>query len=479
MSMASFATDPPTPPTKTSEALRVSLRAVNEELETMKKQWYEEKKHLLGEKAILQDAAHRLNLQVAEAHSESKKVMQDQRAHERARSSLETELDKTKKTVLDLEEELRAERSRLRGLTSERGRIEREKDDIALQLHRTESDMDGIKRQLQEAKDENHHLEAELRANATSEQKARLLDVKVTQNAETIQHLREERSLLVGDHKELQRRFAEVSEHLNQLRDEYAMSQTSHEKRRHQLDMALHEVDDLKCALSSQASELERQRAQAENNQATTSAVAVLAEDLRRVKKEAEAFGQDLKQLRAEKVKMEDEMSKARRREKQVESKAKVLGEQLDKAKTICEKWKTHVCAMDEDQLSTMKLRHNKECKGLIVQIRYLKAKFTRESALRCDLGYQKRYLLVLLARFEKSEERILAAIARVGFAGPPDPPKPRSRSLKTVALSVVFAVRTRRASDKWRAACSSKQAIADALEEIQRGRTHSERHAS
>lgn len=56
----------------------------------------------------------------------------------------------------------------------------------------------------------------------------------------------------------------------------------------------------------------------------------------------------------------------------------------------------------DERQLSVIKIQHNKECKGLIVQIRYLKAKFTRESTLRSDLSYQKQYLLVLLSRYEK-----------------------------------------------------------------------------
>jgi hypothetical protein len=52
--------------------------------------------------------------------------------------------------------------------------------------------------------------------------------------------------------------------------------------------------------------------------------------------------------------------------------------------------------------VSALKLQHNKECKGLIVQIRYLKAKFTREAALRADLGFQKGYLLVVLAQFER-----------------------------------------------------------------------------
>lgn len=55
----------------------------------------------------------------------------------------------------------------------------------------------------------------------------------------------------------------------------------------------------------------------------------------------------------------------------------------------------------DDGQLSAIKLQHNRECKGLIVQIRYLKAKFTRESSLRCNLGYQKQYLLILLTKHE------------------------------------------------------------------------------
>jgi myosin protein heavy chain len=48
--------------------------------------------------------------------------------------------------------------------------------------------------------------------NARAEQKARLLEARVVENAETIDQLRQERSLLVSDHKELQKRFSEISE---------------------------------------------------------------------------------------------------------------------------------------------------------------------------------------------------------------------------------------------------------------------------
>ena len=55
-----------------------------------------------------------------------------------------------------------------------------------------------------------------------------------------------------------------------------------------------------------------------------------------------------------------------------------------------------------DGQLTALKLQHKNECKGLIVQIKYLKAKWTRESTLRSDLGYQKQDLLILLARSER-----------------------------------------------------------------------------
>jgi len=56
-------------------------------------------------------------------------------------------------------------------------------------------------------------------ANATAEQKARLLEVKAEENAETIEQLRHERSLLAVEHKKLQQRFKKAMEvctlHLN------------------------------------------------------------------------------------------------------------------------------------------------------------------------------------------------------------------------------------------------------------------------
>lgn len=61
--------------------------------------------------------------------------------------------------------------------------------------------------------------------------------------------------------------------------------------------------------------------------------VAALESDLRRVKRDAEAFGRDLKILRTEKEKQQekhkDELTKAERAKKQAQTQIRLLNEQL------------------------------------------------------------------------------------------------------------------------------------------------------
>ncbi|CCM02679.1 uncharacterized protein FIBRA_04784 [Fibroporia radiculosa] len=483
MSTSSLLSEPPTPPTKTSEALRANLREVTSQLASMKKTWQEEKRQLLGEKAVLQDATTRLNAEVRDAKNEVRKLVETERAGEKARAGIQGELDWAKRAIDDLESELKAERTRLRTLTTEQARAQRDKDEVVLQLHRTETDITDVRDHVQRLKEENHKLEKELRSNALAEQKARLLETKVAQNTETIEQLRQERSLLVTDHKELQKRYSKASEHMNKLKDEYAASQTSHDERRHQLDLRMLEIDDLRRALAEQADELHRAEAEKDRIVAEKSdvarTVAALEADLRRVRADAEAFGRDLKLLRAQKDRLEEERrldaAGAERAQKQAHAQVRLLKEEAErqrqKAAAVDEELHRHVCAADEQQLAGLKLQHNKECKGLIVQIRYLKAKFARESALRDGLGYQKQYLLVLLARLEKNEQTVLAAIARIGFPEVRPPAPLRKRKLRSVALSVMFILRSKRASDAWREQSASKQAIATALQEVRQRR--------
>ncbi|KAJ7066450.1 hypothetical protein C8F01DRAFT_1365974 [Mycena amicta] len=496
---ATLPSEPPTPPTKTTDALRSDLRSVNDNLTKMKKQWEEEKDRLLGEKAVLQDAANRLNIKVRTVEDEARQVGATKKTTEKLKAGIEGELEQARRTISDLEADLKAERSRLRSSSAEQTRAQRERENVLAQLQRTETDMKDVKQQLHRLKDENRELESELRTNATAEQKARLLEVRVSENAEIAEQLRQERSLLASDHKELQRKLTEITDQTNRLRAEYRTSQAAHDDRRHELDIQRAEIDDLRRALDGQAdqlqrAEVEKDRLAAEKGDVART-VASLQSEIARVRREAEALGRDLKHLRSEKERLEskhkEESQKAERALKQSQTQLRVVTEQLEeqreKAARAKEDLKNHVCVMDDRQLSALKLQHNRECKGLMVHIRFLKAQVTRESSLRGALCYQKDYLLILLSKFERryaklfgrlrvtshrfSERNIISSIARIGFPLSNTPPPRKQKRLKSVALTVIFLGRAKRVSDWWREQNAAKHAVRAALEEVRRNR--------
>ncbi|KAK0202528.1 hypothetical protein DFS33DRAFT_908013 [Desarmillaria ectypa] len=117
ISHPSLASEPPTPPTKTSEALRANLRSLNSQLSSLKKQWDQEREQLQGEKAVLQDVANRLNDKVRQAKEEATKISQIEKAGQKIRSDIQVDLDKAQKTISELETELKTERAQLRMLT--------------------------------------------------------------------------------------------------------------------------------------------------------------------------------------------------------------------------------------------------------------------------------------------------------------------------------------------------------------------------
>ena len=81
--------------------------------------------------------------------------------------------------------------------------------------------------------------------------------------------------------------------------------------------------------------------------------VAALEADLRRVRRDAEAFGRDLKALRAQKDRVEEERreerSKTERAQKQAQAQIRVLTEELEghkaKVREAKEQWRSHICA--------------------------------------------------------------------------------------------------------------------------------------
>lgn len=143
----------------------------------------------------------------------------------------------------------------------------------------------------------------------------------------------------------------------NNLRNEYVAQSTSHDNRRHELDLHRLEIEDLRRALDDCAHDLKR--VEKEKDKVATEksdvarTVAALEADLKRVRRDAEAFGRDLKLLRGEKEKLEvtnkDEIAKAERARKQAQTQIRLLTEQLetqkDKTAQALGNLKSHVCA--------------------------------------------------------------------------------------------------------------------------------------
>jgi hypothetical protein len=71
--------EPPTPPTRTSENLRANIQSLNVHLDALKAQSLEQKRNLEIEKATLQETANRLNLQVHSAKGEIKRAAENER----------------------------------------------------------------------------------------------------------------------------------------------------------------------------------------------------------------------------------------------------------------------------------------------------------------------------------------------------------------------------------------------------------------
>jgi predicted nucleic acid-binding Zn-ribbon protein len=101
------------------------------------------------------------------------------------------------------------------------------------------------------------------------------------------------------------------------------------------------EIDDLRHAVSEQADELHRTEKEknriAAEKEDVAKAVASLEADLRRVKKNAEIFGRDLKRLRGEKEDMEEshkhELARIERSKKKLQDQIRLLNEQVENYK--------------------------------------------------------------------------------------------------------------------------------------------------
>ncbi|CAE6406017.1 unnamed protein product [Rhizoctonia solani] len=482
-------TEPPTPETKTTRNLQSALLAANSQLENMRTEWQK----LGQENAALREAGRQEAQLARQAEAEMKRQLEEERGRavsaakgikdekQREKVLADMELERAKTAIAQLEEDLRAERSKLRSLAAEHSRATRDKVDVLARLERTNQDMDVVKAQLERFKNNNKELEKELRSNAIAETKARHLEGRLQENNMQIDNLRSEREILTRDHDQLKKRFAEITERTEALRQRNAESQAEHEKRQHKLDMQVAEIENLRMLLAEREAGMKDMATAMQTARGAQSdaerVVKSLQSELKRVKSEAERLGTDIEHLKLERAGENNNEERQKRAREQAQTQMKTLNDQLqsakDAAKQLQERLKDHSAALSPAEVEKLKAMHSKECKGLVQQIGYLRSKFYRESEMREHIGWQKLYLMKVLGVYARSEPNIERALARQGFPHEQPPAKPK-RTLRSIGYLVWWTVRAKRLAEEWREARKSRPAMRAALEDVRRRRPKS-----
>ncbi|KAG8774532.1 hypothetical protein FRC20_005346, partial [Serendipita sp. 405] len=439
------------------------MKKALQQLEKMKQEWLHEKMRLEGEREYLQGAANRLDQELGQAQKD-----QD------TKQMVLSELDQARKSISELETQLQSERTRLKAIITERNRMINDKDGIASELQRAQADLETVQEQLRCCKQENYALEADLRANAIAESKSRHLQNKVAQNQALIDQLRQERDKLADSHSALQQRHASASDKVSKLRKELADIQTLHDDRRHQLDVQIAEIDDLRREIAWKEEELDSQRRQKAGEGELSVAVEGLEAQVMRLKADAEYFHQDLAALRTSKESSEnrlrEEAVRSGRIQNQLRAQLHTVEKQLEEQRFATQHLKEdHVCTSgDEGTLSRLKVQHNRECKGLMLQIGYLKSKYTRESIFRQQLVYEKEYLLLLLSRLQAGNQPILAKIAALDEV----PTNSCRKSFRSIVQTIIFLNRAKRLANNWHEINATKDVMTVALQEVRKRRS-------
>ncbi|KAK0548322.1 hypothetical protein OC861_003625 [Tilletia horrida] len=162
-----------------------------------------------------------------------------------------------------------------------------------------------------------------------------------------------------------------------------------------------------------------------------------------------------------------DDVDRLERDMRQVRTEAVQIGRELEALRSVKEARRYEESALDlhMELIGKIRQHHIEECKGLMLRIRYLKAKWVRENDFRADLSYQKTFLQQLVGGLERDLKATQVFVADVsasrGFSQRQRTPRNR---LKEAMVAVRAVVRMKLMSEKWRQASASKVVLNEAL---------------
>ncbi|CBQ70983.1 related to Cingulin [Sporisorium reilianum SRZ2] len=401
--------------------------------------------------------------------------LQDRSTEKRQYQDVLAELNRFKEAASSLQQDLQHERAKQRSKLAETKAASHHKDSIEGSLSRTQAELDVVKRKLDEKMGGledlgRQYMEKAVQPESTIGRRERAqLDSQTERLAERfkaaqneVEQLKAERNELLTQRVDLHQKYAAANENYEQVLADLAASRSALAEHQAQLDEQIEQMEAAHAALRSKKVAYEkiagdRDRLRAERDLIVHD-VGMFEQELRRLRREADRQGADLEALRAEREQARrrlasDEQAKDRERAEfmmQVRTlvdQLKSKTQEVDRIKTKLdqlERSQTAGAALDDHSLHAARQMHEAECKGLLLQIKYLKLKLNREMDLRSDLTHQKQYISLLLQGFTRSDKQLGKLIFDLNLQHPSRDTRKRSDEVQrrwAKALNAALAV--------------------------------------
>lgn len=442
------------------------VEKVNKELKVLKERWAldidridEKSRALDAEKKELLKEKEQMNKRREEAKERVMK-MHTNTLHD---------LGRARRMVGAFSADLQQESARFKSLKLNRSEMNQEASDVERELERTRVQIETINNELKIKVAVFERLNEELRETSTVDDSLAMhvhsLQVKVDGFAQEVGRLRTERRSILQERQELYNRRQQTQQKQLNTFEELRSTQEALLAHQRQIDEQVETIERLHDELRKQNGSLEKvqnERDQVyEQRREILDDVAQLEIILKKVREESRQFGIELDDLRGRRTQSA----------KQSES------NELEAIRNRYEKRLTRL----SEEYGTLQYaaasRHQSECRGLLLQIRYEKAKFMRESDLREDLIHQKKYLLGLVGGLELNEEatvRFLADIensrgdyqSRLKKQQRKIPDNQQSLPLKrfrSVAFAVLAICRAKKMAQNWQISLQIKSSLRQA----------------
>lgn len=399
---------------------RARLDSDREAMDAKKKQWTEE----------------RAQLQTENQRLRRDREKQNKEARENARRMQEgtlKDLSRARRIIGEFERELKDDCARFQhAMQSSRG-LDKDGIEVERELARTKSKLHDVEGELKAKVEVFERLESELVEKSQMDQSlplhVQLLELEVRKFSIEVESLRNERNAILEQRQALYHRHRHNQEEYMNMFEELKSAREAISAHQVQLDEQIETIEKLHGTLTAQNKDLEalhddRDRLQSQRKDILTD-VASLETDLRRVREESRRFGHDLEQLRT-----------------QQEWTKKEVPPIVDAGGGSTKTTQMRAAMQEADK------KHRAQCQGLLLQVRYEKAKFMRESDLRSDLIQQKAYLLGILGGMDildATTSQFLAKIRRRHHASEvPCPASAGVSRFRVVARAVVGVCRAR-----------------------------------